>query len=67
METHSRLEANAIIDRLIIDGPTFSADDARRLIELIPVARAPACHSSGASRAADQASKGTQPVSATLR
>ena len=37
METHTRLEANAIIDRLVMDGPTFSADDARRLIELIPV------------------------------
>ena len=38
METNTRLEANAIIDRLVMDGPTFSADDARRLIELIPVA-----------------------------
>ena len=37
MDTHTRLEANAIIDRLVMDGPTFSADDARRLIELIPV------------------------------
>lgn len=38
MDTHTRLEANAIIDRLVMNGTTFSADDARRLIELIPVA-----------------------------
>jgi hypothetical protein len=38
MEIHTRLEAHAIIDRLVTDDPTFSADDARRLIELIPVA-----------------------------
>jgi hypothetical protein len=38
MDIHRRLEAHAIIDRLVMDGPTFSAADARRLIELIPVA-----------------------------
>ncbi|MCB8823314.1 hypothetical protein [Microvirga rosea] len=38
MDIHIRLEANAIIDRLVMDGATFSSNDARRLIELIPVA-----------------------------
>jgi hypothetical protein len=35
MET--RLEAHAILDRLTMDGTTFSREDARRLIALIPV------------------------------
>jgi len=34
----ARLEAHAILDRLVADGPTFPAGDARRVIELIPVA-----------------------------
>ncbi len=38
MDIHQRLEAHAIIDRLVMDGPTFAADDARRLIDLVPVA-----------------------------
>jgi len=38
MDIQRRLEAHAIIDRLVMDGPTFSADDARRLINLIPIA-----------------------------
>ncbi|WP_230533244.1 hypothetical protein [Microvirga roseola] len=38
MNIHARLEAHAIIDRLVMDGPTFPIDDARRLIDLIPVA-----------------------------
>lgn len=33
----ARLEANAILDRLVADGGTFVLHDARRLIELIPV------------------------------
>jgi hypothetical protein len=37
MNVQTRLEANAILDRLVADGSTFSRDDARRLIELIPV------------------------------
>jgi hypothetical protein len=37
MKVQTRLEANAILDRLVADGSTFSRDDARRLIELIPV------------------------------
>ncbi|WP_201752207.1 hypothetical protein [Microvirga arsenatis] len=37
MDVQTRLEANAIIDRLVADGSTFSRDDARRLIDLIPV------------------------------
>ena len=36
MET--RLEAHAILDRLTRDGQTFSREDAKRLIALIPVA-----------------------------
>jgi hypothetical protein len=37
MNVQTRLEANAILDRLVADGSTFSRNDARRLIELIPV------------------------------
>lgn len=36
MPLADRLEANAILDRLVADGPTFAAADARRLIALIP-------------------------------
>jgi hypothetical protein len=32
-----RLEAHALLDRLTRDGPTFSREDAKRLITLIPV------------------------------
>jgi hypothetical protein len=39
MGIDARLEANAILDRLVANGATFCRDDARRLIELIPVAR----------------------------
>ena len=39
MDIDARLEANAILDRLVADGATFRRDDARRLIDLIPVAR----------------------------
>ena len=38
MNVQTRLEANAILDRLVAVGPTFSRNDARCLIELIPVA-----------------------------
>ena len=33
----ARLEAHALLDRLTMDGTSFSRDDARRLIALIPV------------------------------
>ena len=33
----ARLEAHAILDRLTRDGSTFSREDAKRLIALIPV------------------------------
>ncbi|MET0528426.1 MAG: hypothetical protein ABW003_08785 [Microvirga sp.] len=33
----ARLEAHALLDRLTIDGATFSREDATRLIALIPV------------------------------
>ncbi|WP_192926385.1 hypothetical protein [Microvirga tunisiensis] len=33
----ARLEAHAILDRLTMDGQTFSREDAKRLIALIPV------------------------------
>lgn len=36
MPLADRLEANAILDRLAAEGPTFAAEDARRLIALIP-------------------------------
>jgi hypothetical protein len=38
LDLNARLEAHAILDRLVADGPTFPAGDARRLIDLIPVA-----------------------------
>ncbi|MFH6786897.1 MULTISPECIES: hypothetical protein [Methylobacterium] len=34
-----RLEANAILDRLVADEPTFATEDARRLIALVPPRR----------------------------
>jgi hypothetical protein len=37
----ARLEANALIDRLVANGATFSYVDAQRLIDLVPVTRAP--------------------------
>lgn len=41
MTLAERLEANAILDRLVADGPTFSVSDARRLIALIPMRKSP--------------------------
>jgi hypothetical protein len=38
IDLNSRLEAHAILGRLVADGPTFPAGDARRLIDLIPMA-----------------------------
>jgi hypothetical protein len=38
LDLSARLEAHALLDRLVADGPTFPAGDARRLIDLIPVA-----------------------------
>jgi hypothetical protein len=38
LTVEARLEAHALLDRLTRDGPTFSREDARRLIALIPVA-----------------------------
>jgi hypothetical protein len=38
IDLNARLKAHAILDRLVADGPTFLAEDARRLIDLIPVA-----------------------------
>jgi hypothetical protein len=35
MNVQTRLEANAILDRLVANGSTFSRNDARRHIELI--------------------------------
>lgn len=37
MNVQTRLGANAILDRLVANGSTFPRNDARRLIELIPV------------------------------
>jgi hypothetical protein len=37
LDITARLEAHALLDRLTMDGTTFSRDDARRLIALIPV------------------------------
>jgi hypothetical protein len=37
LDIAARLEAHALLDRLTTDGPTFSREDARRLIALIPV------------------------------
>ncbi len=38
VSVEARLEAHALLDRLTRDGPTFSREDARLLIALIPVA-----------------------------
>ncbi|SCY98840.1 hypothetical protein [Microvirga guangxiensis] len=37
IDLNARLEAHAILDRLVADGPTFPVEDARRLIDLVPV------------------------------
>jgi hypothetical protein len=37
LTVEARLEAHALLDRLTRDGPTFSREDAKRLIALIPV------------------------------
>lgn len=37
IDLNARLEAHAILDRLVADGPTFPIEDARRLIDLVPV------------------------------
>lgn len=39
MDINVRLEANSILDRLVADGATFHRDDARHLMDLIPVAQ----------------------------
>jgi hypothetical protein len=41
MDANQRLEAHAILDRLVADRATFCRADARRLIELIPATRGP--------------------------
>jgi hypothetical protein len=38
MDVQTRLEANAILDRLVAEESNFSRNDARRLIDVIPVA-----------------------------
>jgi hypothetical protein len=37
LDISTRLEAHALLDRLTMDGTTFSREDAKRLIALIPV------------------------------
>jgi hypothetical protein len=37
LTVEARLEAHALLDRLTRDGPTFSREDAQRLIDLVPV------------------------------
>ena len=37
LTVEARLEAHALLDRLVQDGETFAREDARRLIALIPV------------------------------
>jgi hypothetical protein len=37
LDVSARLEAHALLDRLTVDGATFSCEDAKRLIALIPV------------------------------
>jgi hypothetical protein len=38
LDLTARLEAHAILDRLVAKGATFQTGDARRLIDLVPVA-----------------------------
>jgi hypothetical protein len=38
LDIAARLEAHSLLDRLTVDGTTFSREDAKRLIALIPVA-----------------------------
>lgn len=58
LELKARLEAHAILDRLVADGPTFPAGDARRLIDLVPVAPGSRISFTGVFRSRGPGAKG---------
>ncbi|ANY82909.1 hypothetical protein BB934_32315 (plasmid) [Microvirga ossetica] len=66
MNVQTRLEANAILDRLVADGSTFSRNDALRLIELIPVTPVRGLRSRAFSKDQAPASEGMRLVMVTL-
>jgi hypothetical protein len=58
IDLKARLEAHAILDRLVADGSTFPVGDARRLIELIPVAPSSCISFTGGFRRRGPGAKG---------
>ncbi|SCZ12727.1 hypothetical protein [Microvirga guangxiensis] len=58
IKLNARLEAHAILDRLVADGPTFSLEDACRLIDLIPIAPRSRFSFTGALRKRGPGAKG---------
>jgi hypothetical protein len=58
IDLNARLEAHAILDRLMADGHTFPVSDARRLIELIPVAPSSRISFTGVLRRREPGAKG---------
>src|SRR5918994_2989136 len=58
LDLNARLEAHALLDRLVADGPTFQAGDARRLIDLIPAAPSSRISFTGVFRSRGPSAKG---------
>ena len=58
IDLNARLEAHAILDSLVADGPTFPVEDARRLIDLIPMAPGSRISFTGAFRRREPGTKG---------
>jgi hypothetical protein len=58
LDLSARLEAHAILDRLVADGPTFPARDARRLIDLIPATPSSRISFTGVFRSRGPGAKG---------
>ncbi|MBQ0819305.1 hypothetical protein KBI52_03540 [Microvirga sp. HBU67558] len=58
LDLSARLEAHAILDRLLAKGPTFPTGDARRLIDLVPVAPSSRISFTGIFRSREPGTKG---------
>jgi hypothetical protein len=58
LDLSARLEAHAILDRLVAKGLTFSTGDARRLIDLVPVAPSSRISFTGIFRSREPGAKG---------
>jgi hypothetical protein len=58
LDLSARLEAHAILDRLVAKGATFQTADARRLIDLVPVAPSSRISFTGIFRSREPGAKG---------